>query len=352
MQSIRVIGAAALTIIAICGAHAGSLNPPGAPSSTPGDEPRIPISGATTPGDSTAFHIIDEPGSYYLTGNISNPLLNSSRNGIFIAASNVTLDLNGFTLDGFEPFVIPLGATPETQGLAPETVGILADVDVESITIRNGFVRDWNSWGIDLSTAVGHRIEGVTAIHNGGGGVISGGRTLVTRCVANFNSGFGISVGGGSTVTECVAAENSASGISAGSHCSVVDCTSTNNGSSGITATSDCTISQCTAVRNGADGIRTSFGGCLILNNSCSENGQNSDIGAGVKSGSGDRVEGNNVTSNDRGIWATGGSFVFRNTAYSNTAENYAISGNNAVGEILSSSDPVTSSNPWANFSF
>jgi parallel beta-helix repeat protein len=90
----------------------------------------------------------------------------------------------------------------------------------------------------------------------------------------------------------------------------------------------------------------------LILNNSCSENGQNSDIGAGVKSGSGDRVEGNNVTSNDRGIWATGGSFVFRNTAYSNTAENYAISGNNAVGEILSSSDPVTSSNPWANFSF
>ena len=67
----------------------GSLTPPGAPAPTMVTlqqiEPRVPISAAIE---------ITSPGSYYLTGNISVV----GRTAIYIAANNVTLDLNGFTI--------------------------------------------------------------------------------------------------------------------------------------------------------------------------------------------------------------------------------------------------------------
>ena len=54
-------------------------------------EPRIPL---TQPANSTAGLTISAPGSYYLTGNVTV----ASGDAITITASNVTLDLNGFTL--------------------------------------------------------------------------------------------------------------------------------------------------------------------------------------------------------------------------------------------------------------
>ena len=69
----------------------GSLTPPGAPGGTMKNlaqvEPRTPISSLP--------YTIKVPGSYYLTGNLA-----STTNGIFIDASQVTLDLMGFTLSG------------------------------------------------------------------------------------------------------------------------------------------------------------------------------------------------------------------------------------------------------------
>jgi hypothetical protein len=77
---------------AIQGASAqGPLSPPGAPAPTMRTlqqvEPRTPITNATAVTIST-------PGSYYLTTNISV----TSGTAITITASQVTLDLNGFTL--------------------------------------------------------------------------------------------------------------------------------------------------------------------------------------------------------------------------------------------------------------
>src|SRR5579859_1332837 len=40
-------------------------------------------------------YVISQPGSYKLSGNLEAP---AGSNGIVIAASNVTLDLNGFTI--------------------------------------------------------------------------------------------------------------------------------------------------------------------------------------------------------------------------------------------------------------
>src|SRR5262245_44146183 len=49
-------------------------------------------------------HTISQPGSYKLSGNLAVP---AGVNGIYISASNVTLDLNGFTISG--PTRSPLG---------------------------------------------------------------------------------------------------------------------------------------------------------------------------------------------------------------------------------------------------
>ena len=80
---------------ALAAAAGGPLAPPAAPAdgvmkTLEEIEPRIPISSLP--------YTITEEGSYYLTGNLS--LATPDTHGIAINASNVTIDLCGFTLRG------------------------------------------------------------------------------------------------------------------------------------------------------------------------------------------------------------------------------------------------------------
>jgi hypothetical protein len=97
----------------------GSLTPPGAPAPTmltlSQIEPRTPISSVP--------YTISTPGSYYLTASMGV----SSGTAITITASQVTLDLNGFTLSSTEA--------------SPTGTGILLAVGVTDITIRNGHIK-------------------------------------------------------------------------------------------------------------------------------------------------------------------------------------------------------------------
>ncbi len=73
------------------------------------------------------------------------------------------------------------------------------------------------------------------------------------------------------------------------------------------------------------------------------------------------RIEGNNVTTNDRGIHVSAsGNLVLRNSATSNTT-NYVISANNGYGPIVNitasgtaavTGNSATSTDPWANFAY
>jgi hypothetical protein len=83
------------------------LTPPGVPApvmkSLDQIEARTIVNSASTPGDGNNVYIISQPGSYYLTGNLVAPLHlfgGNAKNGIEITANNVTLDLDGFALQG------------------------------------------------------------------------------------------------------------------------------------------------------------------------------------------------------------------------------------------------------------
>ena len=97
----------------------GPLTPPGAPAPTMKSleqiEARKPISSAP--------FTISQSGSYYLTASVTV----SSGTAITITASNVTLDLNGFTISSTDA---------STTGY-----GILLDNGPRNITIANGFIQ-------------------------------------------------------------------------------------------------------------------------------------------------------------------------------------------------------------------
>ena len=107
----------------------GSLTPPGPPAPSMVTlsqiEPRTPVDATHTPGDGgNNLFIISQPGSYYLTTNIT---VSTYVNAITIATNGVTLDLNGFTI--FSTASTATGA------------GIWLTATLRNINIMNGFIQ-------------------------------------------------------------------------------------------------------------------------------------------------------------------------------------------------------------------
>ena len=215
---------------------AGPLDPPAGPvaptfKTLTEVEPRIAINATNTPGTGSNLFTISQPGSYYLTGNITGA---SGKNAIGISASGVTLDLNGFEL---------IGVSGSFDGVTVQPVSGLRD-----IVIMNGSATGWGSDGIDLqdsSGIVGCRVEGVR---------VSGNFTSGIR-IGNFTSG-----SSGCAISQCSASGNPNFGFVAGVGCLLTDCTATGNGSNGINTEESCTIQGCTSSNNGGNCIKVGPG--------------------------------------------------------------------------------------------
>lgn len=319
-------------LAAIGGLALGPLNPPsGAVVSTNKTlaevEPRIAVNTTNTPGDGNSRIKITQPGSYYLTSNITGV---AGKHGIEIASSGVTLDLNGFDLVG-----VP--AMGNFDGV------IVTESNLTNITILNGSVRDWGGDGVDFGSAsdiINCRVEGVLASGNAGIGISIGIGSTITKCSAYANGDIGISTSVGCTISNCTAYQNTSHGISCSQGATITDCTAYSNTDSGIFCGSGGTIAGCTTRLNQASGIQCGTG-FVIRGNTCSANGIVN--GSGIRvTGIDNRIEGNTCTVSRRGIEVSSiGNFIIRNTCSANVT-NWDIAANNVCGPIIDRTVPAS----------
>jgi parallel beta-helix repeat protein len=245
-------------------------------------EPRIAINATNTPGDVGSVYRINQPGSYYLTGNVTGV---AGKAGIFIGASNVTVDLNGFAL------ISPTGVAT-TDGVA--------SLSALNITIKNGALDGWDGDGIDLSNNTGSvRVENVSVRSVGGAGVkvnitatvvnctvwgsaagiLAGDTCVIERCtVENGGLEAGISVQNNGIITDCAASDYD-TGIACGLGGRISSSTSARNKGYGIIAWGGSTVVGCTAFENALSGFNM-LGSVSITDSASHQNGRDGFTGS------------------------------------------------------------------------
>jgi len=275
----------------------GPLTPPGVPA--PAMKSLEQIEGRT-PIESLPF-TISASGSYYFTKNLV--FTATSGNAINITASNVTLDLNGFTLS----------SSPGVTGNAVNISDSLFNITVKNgcvsgnttVTITN-FPRTWSSSLGGFEIGVIGRGDNSSNIHidnlavNGCrriGITASFGRVTNSTVFSNGDSGIIAWFG---SVSNSTATRNGGSGIDAQSG-SVTNSVANYNAYRGISV-EDGTVSSSTANYNGT-GIYANGGS---VNNSTASYNREKGI-----FGSGGSVTGSSANSNGQdGIFIVNGSIT------------------------------------------
>lgn len=185
------------TLIAMQAAdvRGGPLDPPAAPASTDSVRlPGTPISSQMT---------ISSPGHYYLTRDIN---VTGAQAAITISASNVSVDLGGFTLDGDD---------------AAGSYGVRVVGAVSDIVVSNGTVRDFQ-FGLIAEDASRVKIDRVHAASNVRGFHL-GDSQVLSNCTAINNTETGIYLpGDSSTVKDCESIDNGSDGIAVAGGLNVV----------------------------------------------------------------------------------------------------------------------------------
>ena len=372
----------------------GTLTPSGAPAPTMKTldqvEPRTPISSAP--------YTISEPGSYYLTTNLT-----STSHGVVITTNGVTLDLMGFTLSGdggsSDYGVFVDGATNRV---------------VENVVVRNGAVNNF-AYGIRAEYSLGGRFEQLALFDNTYYGLHLNGfygqcdGNTIADCSISGNGNYGVFLDGGygqcdgNTIADCSISGNSSRGVYLNGgygQCdgnTIADCSISGNGSRGVSLYGyggQCggnTVADCTISGNGSYGVYLygSYGQCdgnTVADCSISENSnygvylngsygqcdgntvadctirKNSDRGIYLYFSDGNRVEGNHVTGQTGGssygirCSVTADNLIIRNTCVGQT-DNFVFDFDDTYGPEVTSSGAMATTNgaaalsPWANFS-
>lgn len=281
-------------------AQGGSLTPPGTPAPTMKTldqlEPRTPIS-------SLPF-TISQSGSYYLTGNLQ--FTAASGSAITITVSNVTLDLNGFTLS----------STAAVTGSA-----VLCSSTRSRICVKNGQIignttvtitgsapnQTWTTAaagfgsGVDLSSTTQCQITHVNVSGCRDTGISVGSHSVIESTTASSNGSLGISAAS-SSVSHCTISSNGNIGIYAPSAC-VTHCSASFNAAGGVHADSGI-VTHCMADSNGSSGIHANSGS--VSSSSATLSGTN-----GIFSGSGSVTNSTASLNGGYGIQASNGVVAF-----------------------------------------
>jgi parallel beta-helix repeat protein len=187
-------------------------------------------------------YVISSSGAYKLSGNLIVP--NSSTTAIMITSSNVSVDMNGFSILG--PTVCA-GPNFAVTTCSPTGTGdgISTSLAANSlITVFNGNVKGMGRFGINLDGCQQCSVEKVNASHNGSIGILIG-RGRLSDNTAFFNGVRGIQNAAGPLLN------NYAAG----------------NGQIGIIANCPGSVIGNVAEFNGTQGLFINGGGCVAATN-------------------------------------------------------------------------------------
>jgi hypothetical protein len=258
------------SVVVSVSAVAGDLNPPaGAVAPTMKTlqqvEPRIPLSATTTPGDADSLFRITQPGSYYLTGNVSVP---ANFNGIEVGASGfVTIDLSGFAIIGNAGSLYAIRGLNASchifgGGIRNTRGGIYLDgggrLVVENMVME--LVSAAGSYGVIVLGTTESRIIN-TSISGAGGVAIGLERGLVSGCtIACPPGGSGINLVRGiverCTVRDATVALNVSEGV-------VRECVLLNSSVEAILSFANTSVERCMIVQSSGTGVFLVSGGSV-----------------------------------------------------------------------------------------
>jgi len=204
---------------------------------------------------------IAQPGSYVLARNLT-----ATGDCLSIAASFVTIDLDGFTIIG--------------NGTGSGVVA-LRGAALRAIAVRNGFITGF-AQAIQLSTSSGVTVERIHAAANTGDAIFAGDNATVRDSVAIGNGGTGIRLGQTALVTGNSAEENGFTGILVGIGGNIVGNTVGRNKGSGISTVEGAAIVNNVSRNNAADGIVTDCPSAVVANTTSNNLGQNLNVIGGV----------------------------------------------------------------------
>jgi len=315
----------------------GPLTPPGPPGpvykTLQQVEPRVDVQ--TLPGNDEALFIISQPGSYYLSGNITGV---AGKSGIGIRSSDVVLDLNGFALLGVPD---PFSGIEAGSRRLPYT----------NIVVRNGTVSGWGGVGVDIGLGKANVLVEHLQVQTNSTGISISGEIRNCRAYGNAFSGLI-----GSRILNCIANSNGGIGISGNE---IIACTANSNGGSGIAASSGGfhaagVVRDCEASLNGDAGIFAVSNSLLVTGNHLVFNNVNASPNYGeiASGGSNSRFENNHLEFGDGSAGIRIYDFALRNVIIRNStvgipaANGYLIPAGNDVGPIGTA---ATATSPWAN---
>jgi hypothetical protein len=333
--------AAALLLTAPLAAAAGPLDPPAGPVSPTLKtlvevEPRRIIVQPPLPQGPDALIVITEPGSYYLGSNLS---AGGSRHGVRITASNVTLDLNGFTIVGFGPD-------------GPGRSGVIAD----SGGLSGISIQAFDGAGVG-GAFEGALVEGVRVSSGGSGVALSQGsspRGVCRGCTFILLRTTAVVLGDGSVIEGNVASYLGTPvmppAINAGPGSRIAGNVLRSAPSIGIVAATGCTVEGNQIYQCAQDAIQVNGNGLAsVIGNTIYSAGVNIASGAGIRLGTaGVHVEGNVVMNCDVGIVSTGGNCIVRNSLRANPTP-LQTGATDLVGPTVNPAGAAGATNPLCN---
>ena len=341
----RVVPALSALLLAVPAVIAGPLDPPAGPvaptlKTLVEVEPRRIIVQPPAPQGFDALIVINQPGSYYL----GSDLAAGNLHGIRVSASNVTIDLNGFTIDG-------IGVD------APGRSGVLAEAGtLSNIAVRNGTIMDFDGAAVG-GTFDGALIEGLRVRSCGSGVALSQGsspRGVCRACTFSLLRTTAVVLGDGSVVEGNVAnylgTPVMPPAINVGQGSRVAGNVLRNAPSIGIVVSTGCTVEGNQIYQCAQDAIQVNGNGLTsVVGNTIMGAGGTVGNGAGVRlATAGVHVEGNVIMNSDIGVASPGGNCIVRNSLRANGTA-LQTGATDLVGPAVNAAGAAGATNPLCN---